>query len=104
MELRVLRYFLALAREESIARAAEALHVTQPTLSRQLMDLETELDCKLFIRGSRRITLTNEGMILRKRAEEIITLVDITQAEFHNTKEDISGKIYIGGAKSMACG
>ena len=72
MELRVLRYFLAVAREESITAAAQQLHVTQPTLSRQLMDLEEELVRPLFIRGNRKITLTEEGRFLRKRAQEII--------------------------------
>ena len=72
MELRVLRYFLAVAREESISGAAEALHVTQPTLSRQMMELEEELGKTLFLRGKRKISLTEEGMFLRKRAQEIV--------------------------------
>ena len=72
MELRVLRYFLAVAREENISAAAEYLHLTQPTLSRQLMDLEEELGKKLFIRGNRKITLTDDGVLFRKRAGEII--------------------------------
>ena len=75
MELRVLRYFLAVAREENISRAAEALHTAQPSLSRQLKELEEELGKTLFLRGRRKITLTEEGMFLRKRAEEIIGLV-----------------------------
>jgi DNA-binding transcriptional LysR family regulator len=100
MELRVLRYFLAVAREESITGAAEALHVTQPTLSKQLMDLEQELGKKLFIRGNRKITLTEEGMFLRRRAQEIIDLTDKTQAEFQDTGEIISGDIYIGGGET----
>lgn len=78
MEIRVLRYFLAIAREESITGAANSLHITQPTLSRQIRDLEDELGQKLFIRGSHRISLTAEGMLLRKRAEEIISMVDKT--------------------------
>ncbi len=69
MEIRVLRYFLAVAREQSISGAAEALHISQPTLSRQLMDMEEELGKQLFTRGNRRITLTEEGLFLRKRAE-----------------------------------
>ena len=73
MELRVLRYFLAVAREESITRAAESLHLSQPTLSRQLRDLEEELGKELFIREPRRVLLTEDGMILRKRAEEILS-------------------------------
>lgn len=76
MEVRVLRYFLAVAREESVTGAAEIIHVTQPTLSKQLIDLEKELGKKLFDRGNRKITLTEEGMILWKRAQEIIDLVD----------------------------
>ena len=76
MEVRVLRYFLAVAREESISGAADSLHLTQPTLSRQLMDLEAELGRKLLIRGSRKVTLTEEGVLLRKRAEEILDLME----------------------------
>lgn len=76
MDLRVLRYFLAAAREESISGAAESLHLSQPTLSRQLKDLEEELGKSLFIRGSRRITLTEQGMLLRKRANEILLFLD----------------------------
>lgn len=68
MELRVLRYFLAVAREQSVSRAAAVLNLTQPTLSTQLRALEEELGCTLFVRGSRKITLTEEGMVLRKRA------------------------------------
>ena len=75
MELRVLQYFLAVAREQSISGAAEALHLSQPTLSRQLKELEDELGKQLFIRSNRKITLTEEGMLLRKRAEEIFNLV-----------------------------
>ncbi|MCD8019291.1 MAG: LysR family transcriptional regulator, partial [Clostridiales bacterium] len=76
MEIRVLRYFLTVAREGGINRAAEILHITQPTLSRQLAALEDEVGVKLFERGARKITLTNEGMLLRRRAEEILSLVD----------------------------
>lgn len=100
MELRVLRYFLAVAREQSISGAAEMLHVSQPTLSRQLMDMEEDLGKQLFIRGNRRITLTEEGMFLRKRAEEIISLVDKTEAEITSTDKFISGDIYIGAAET----
>lgn len=102
MELRILRYFLALAREESISAAAEFLHLTQPTLSRQLMDLEQELGTKLFTRGKRKITLTGEGMLLRKRAEEIVDLVDKTEAELLTPDDIISGDIYIGGGETCA--
>lgn len=100
MEIRVLKYFLAVAREENISAAAESLHVTQPTLSRQLMDLEDELGKKLFTRGNRRIVLTEEGMILRKRAEEIISLVDKTEAEIMKSDENIHGDVYIGGGET----
>ena len=79
MELRVLRYFLAVAREESISGAAEYLHLTQPTLSRQLMDLEEELGKKLFTRGNRKVTLTEDGILFRKRASEIVELVEKTE-------------------------
>lgn len=102
MELRVLRYFLAVAREESISGAAERLHVTQPTLSRQLMELEEKLATKLFIRGNRKITLTNEGMFLRKRAGEIVALVEKTEEEFNAPEEIVSGEIYIGGGETDA--
>lgn len=104
MELRVLRYFLAVAREESISDAANFLHITQPTLSRQLMDLEKELGKQLLIRGkrNRKIMLTEEGMRLRKRAEEIIELADKTEAEFLAGDEGITGDVYIGCGESDA--
>lgn len=103
MEVRVLQYFLAVAREESISGAAESLHLTQPTLSRQLMDLEAELGKKLLIRGSRKVTLTEEGVLLRKRAEEILDLVEKTRSELRETDEaDITGDIYIGGGETDA--
>jgi DNA-binding transcriptional LysR family regulator len=102
MEIRVLRYFLAVAREENITKAAESLHVTQPTLSKQLMDLETELGKKLFIRGNRKITFTEEGMFLRKRAQEIVDLIEKTESEFNRPNVNISGDIYIGGGETDA--
>ncbi len=102
MELRVLRYFLAVAREQNISRAAEALHISQPTLSRQLMDMEAEFGKTLFERGNRRITLTENGMLLRKRAEEIVDLADRTEAEMTSSDETISGDIYIGGGETEA--
>ena len=102
MELRVLRYFLAVAREENITAAAEVLHITQPTLSKQLMDLEKELGKQLFIRGKRKITLTEEGMFLRRRAQEIVELADKTQSEFLSNEDIISGDIYIGGGETDA--
>lgn len=96
MELRVLRYFLAVAREENITAAAESLHVTQPTLSKQLMDLEYELGKKLFERGKRKITLTEEGIFLRKRAQEIIDLSDKMEATIKSSAQTISGDVFIG--------
>ncbi len=96
MELRVLKYFLAVAREQNITAAAESLHVTQPTLSKQLMDLETDLGCKLFERGKRKITLTEEGVFLRQRAQEIVDLAEKTEAAFVSTHETVTGDVYIG--------
>lgn len=101
MEIRLLKYFLAVAREENITAAAEILHITQPTLSKQLMELEDELGKKLFIRGKRKITLTEDGILLRKRAGEIIDLLEKTQAELKNSdNESISGDIYIGAGET----
>ncbi|MCM3675243.1 LysR family transcriptional regulator [Peribacillus simplex] len=102
MEFRVLRYFLTVAREGSITGAANFLHVTQPTLSRQLKDLEQELGKKLFIRSSHSIILTDEGMLLRKRAEEIVDMVDKLGVEFSSMEETISGDVYIGGGETDA--
>ena len=96
VELRVLQYFLAIAREESISRAAEYLHITQPTLSRQIKELEDELGRRLFVRGSRKITLTEEGMLLRKRAEEITALLDKTESEIASAGESVSGDVFVG--------
>lgn len=81
MEIRVLRYFLTVVREESITKAAEALHITQPTLSRQLAQMEEDMGVRLFDRGTRKIVLTNEGILLRRRADEILELVDKTRHE-----------------------
>ncbi len=100
MEIRVLKYFLATAREGSITGAANSLHLTQPTLTRQLQDLEKELKQKLFIRGKHNITLTPEGMILRKRAQEIVDMVEKTEAEFKSINDTVSGDIYIGGGET----
>lgn len=96
MEIRVLKYFLAVAREGSITGAANALHLTQPTLTRQLQDLEKELKQKLFVRGKYKISLTPEGMILKNRAQEIVDMVEKTEAEFQSISDFISGDIYIG--------
>ena len=81
MEIRVLKYFLAVAREGNITKAAEILHITQPTLSRQLMQLEDELGAALFVRGKRKIILTEAGMLLKRRAEEIVSLSEKTELE-----------------------
>jgi DNA-binding transcriptional LysR family regulator len=102
MELRVLRYFLAAAQEENITRAAEKLHITQPSLSRQLMQLEQELGVKLFARGKRRLTLTEDGMFLRRRAEELIALADKTEREFAEHEAFAGGIIAIGCTETMA--
>jgi DNA-binding transcriptional LysR family regulator len=99
MEIRVLRYFLTVVREENISKAADVLHITQPTLSRQLAQLEEELGTQLFCRGFRKIILTNEGMLLRRRAEEIIELVDKTSQEILASEEEISGTITIGAGE-----
>lgn len=96
MEFRVLQYFLAIAREESISGAAEYLHISQPTLSRQIKDLEEELGTVLFERGSRKITLTEDGLLLRKRTEEIVGLVNKTEAEIIAGKTSLNGDVYIG--------
>ncbi len=102
MEIRVLRYFLAVAREGTIVRAAKFLHVTQPTLSRQLQDLEEELGQQLFIRSNRSITLTPEGHFLRKRAEEILEIVNRTEGDFNAMGKNIGGSVHIGGGESKA--
>lgn len=103
MELRVLKYFLAVAHEQSIIHAAEALHLTQPTLSTQLKALEQELGKQLLIRGSkgsRKVTLTQDGMILKKRAEEILQLVDKTEQEIRSSEDVMLGDIYIGAGET----
>ncbi len=100
MEIRVLRYFLMTAREENITRAAELLHITQPTLSRQLMQLEEELGTKLFERSSHSIRLTEDGMLLRRRAQELVQLADSVEKEFRHSKEEMSGTISIGSGET----
>ncbi len=105
MELRVLQYFLAIAREQSIVKAAESLHLSQPTLSTQIKGLEEELGKQLLIRGtkgSRKITLTEEGMILRKRAEEILNLVQKTEKEITLSDQVVMGDVYIGTGETDA--
>lgn len=96
MEIRLLRYFLAVVREESITRAADALHITQPTLSRQIAQMEEEMGLRLFDRGTRKISLTNEGLLLRRRAEEILELVDKTEKELAQQSHSLEGTVSIG--------
>lgn len=102
MEIRLLEYFLAVAREENITHAANSLHIAQPTLSLQLKSLEQELGKPLFIRGKRKITLTEEGVVLRRRAEEILSLVKIAEQEISSDKTDIRGTISIGSGETEA--
>ena len=102
MELRTLSYFLAVAREQNMTEAANVLHVTQPTLSRQIADLEDELGKKLFTRTSRNTLLTEDGMHLRQRAEEILALVNQTEDELKNDTIDLSGCIRIGAGETHA--
>lgn len=102
MEVRVLKYFLAVAREGSITAAANALHLTQPTLTRQMQDLEYELKQKLFVRGKHNITLTEEGILLKDRAEEIIEMVHKTKSDIMSSGEDVKGDIYIGCGETEA--
>lgn len=102
MELRQLRYFLMIAREGTISGAAHALHLSQPSLSRQMQDLEHELGCRLFDRGSRRIALTEAGMRLRQRAEEIVDLVGRTETELRVTENTLTGEVRIGGGETRA--
>lgn len=97
MDIRVLKYFLAVAQEENITRAAESLHIAQPSLSKQMMELEQSLGKKLLVRGKRKITLTEEGIFLRKRAEDIVSLVEKTRQEIASDFTDITGEIVIGG-------
>lgn len=101
MELRVLNYFLVIAREENITKAAQILHISQPTLSRQLMQLEEEFGVKLFTRSNHNIILTEQGMLLRRRAQELVSLAEKTKREL-NEKEELSGEITIGSGELMA--
>lgn len=102
MELRVLEYYLAVAREQNISRAAEYLHLTQPTLSRQLKDLEDEFGKQLLVRGKRKVTLTDDGALFRKMAEEIVSLAKRAEAEMRNPTQSLAGDIYIGTGESIA--
>ncbi len=96
IETRLLQYFLAVAEEQSITKAAEYLHISQPTLSKQMMDLEEALGRQLLVRGRKKITLTEEGTFLRGRAQEIISLMDKTESAFRENEQSISGDVYIG--------
>ena len=102
MELRVLRYFLAVAQEENITKAAALLHLTQPTLSRQLMQLEEELGVQLFYRSRYHIVLTDEGMLLRRRAQELVDLADKTAREFASREKELMGEITIGAGETRS--
>lgn len=102
LDIRVLQYFLTVAREESITKAAERLHMTQPPLSRQLKDLEAELGKQLLIRGNKKVTLTEDGMLLRKRAEELVDLMEKTRAELTSSNETINGDVHIGCGETEA--
>ena len=96
IENRLLQYFLAVAEEQSITRAADYLHITQPTLSKQMMDLEASLGKQLLIRGKKKITLTEDGAYLRNRAQEILSLLEKMEASFRESEQIISGDVYIG--------
>ncbi len=102
MDLRVLKYFLTVAREGSITKATNILHVTQPTISRQLMDLEAEIGHKLFKRSSHNIKLTDAGILLKKRAEEILDMAERIRSEFSQGDEEIIGDVYIGSGETYA--
>lgn len=102
MELRVLKYFLAVAREENITKAAALLHLTQPTLSRQLMQLEEELGVQLFHRSRYHIVLTDEGMLLRRRAQELVDLAEKTEREFTSRETELMGEISIGAGETRS--
>ena len=96
MEIRVLRYFITVAREENITKAAKSLHVTQPTLSRQLMQLEEELEVKLLNRGKYNVNLSEEGLLFRRRAQELVDLAEKAKAELIQSEEELVGELSIG--------
>lgn len=100
MELRVLEYYLMVAREENITKAAELLHITQPTLSRQLSQMEAELGVKLFTRGKHSISLTADGLLLKRRAQELVDLARKTRQELKHDEEELSGVISIGSGET----
>lgn len=103
MELRVLKYFLTVADEGNITRAADILHVTQPTLSRQLIELEDELGTALLIRGKRSVTLTDEGFLFKQQAEMIVELSDKLEHTFKDKKDVVCGTIRIGASEAVGC-
>lgn len=102
MDIRTMQYYLAVVREGTISAAAQALHVAQPSLSRQMKELEDEFGTSLFVRGNRKITLTEEGMVLRKRAEEIVRLMQMTEDEISQIKNHITGSVRIGAGESWS--
>lgn len=102
MEIRTLQYYLAVIREGTISAAAQALHVAQPSLSRQMKELEEDLGAPLFVRGNRRIALTEEGMVLKKRAEEMVRLMKMTEDEITQIRNHISGSVRIGAGESWS--
>ena len=102
MDIRVMKYFLAVVREGTISAAAEYLHVAQPSLSRQMKELEAEFGAPLFIRGNRKIALTDEGMVLRRRAEEMVQLMQLTEDEISRVRNRLTGSIRIGAGESQA--
>ena len=102
MDIRTMQYYLAVVREGTISGAAEVLHVAQPSLSRQMRELEEELGVSLFARGNRKITLTEEGMVLRKRAEEMVRLMQMTEEEISQIKNHVTGTVRIGAGESIS--
>lgn len=104
MELRVLNYFLAIAREENITKASQMLHISQPALSRQIMRLEEELGVKLFVRSNHNIVLTEEGLLLKRRAQELLSLADKTRREFLHKETELAGEITIGSGEFRSTG
>ena len=102
MDIRTMQYYLAVVREGTISAAAQVLHIAQPSLSRQMKELEDELGTPLFIRGNRKITLTEEGMVLRKRAEEMVRLMQMTEEEISQIRNHVSGSVRIGAGEARS--
>lgn len=102
MDMRVLQYFLMTAREENVTRAAQLLHITQPTLSRQLAQLEDELGVELFHRGKHNVYLTDEGLLFRRRAQELLDLANRARGELRQTEEELSGTVIIGSGEFLS--